>query len=80
MNEQGQSQPQADSEGITQQNVLCSYANANNIKAAMRNIITNLYLLIAQTHDYQGANTQQAITEEMYGSRSSAQLIPQDQN
>lgn len=35
----------------------------------LRAIISNLYMLIVQAHDYQGQGTQQAMTNEMYTHR-----------
>jgi hypothetical protein len=32
----------------------------------LRAIISNLYMLIVQAHDYQGQGTQQAMSAEMY--------------
>lgn len=32
----------------------------------LRSIISSLYMLIAQAHDYHGPNTQHAMTTEMY--------------
>lgn len=34
--------------------------------AHVRAIISNLYMLIVQAHDYQGPSTQQAMAAEMY--------------
>lgn len=36
------------------------------MKAQLRAIISNLYILIVQAHDYQGQGTQQAMSREMY--------------
>lgn len=41
-------------------------SQANNETAQLRAIISNLYMLIVQAHDYQGTGTQQAMQEEMY--------------
>ena len=42
-------------------------AGADNLAAQLRAIISNLYMLIVQAHDYQGPGTQQAMQGEMYG-------------
>lgn len=39
--------------------------NANQNIEHLRQIISNLYLLLCQAHDYQGANTQAAMTHEI---------------
>lgn len=41
---------------------------AKKYAAHLKAIISNLYLLIVQAHDYQGPNTQQAMTDEMQDS------------
>lgn len=38
----------------------------NDIAEHLRAIISNLYFLIAQAHDYQGPKTQEAIASEMW--------------
>lgn len=36
-----------------------------HLQVHLRQIISNLYMLIVQAHDYQGAGTQKALTDEM---------------
>lgn len=43
-------------------------AYTNYLEDQLKSIINNLYLLIAQTYEYHGANTAQAMTAEMYSS------------
>lgn len=39
--------------------------STDGIVAELRKIISNLFILIAQAHDYQGPGTQKAISDEM---------------
>jgi len=39
---------------------------ADNKLVHLRSIISNLYFLIVQAHDYHGAGTQRGLSEEMY--------------
>ena len=47
-------------------NHLTTQGMTNIDTAQLRAIISNLYMLIVQAHDYQGAGTQQAMQAEMY--------------
>lgn len=43
--------------------------------AQLRAVISNLYMLLVQTHDYQGPGTQQAMQGEMYDPRKYRSMI-----
>lgn len=48
-------------------------------EARLRSIITSLYLVMAQAHEYHGPQTQKAITNEMYASgRLVHPVVPSD--
>lgn len=40
-------------------------SHIDEIAEELRKIISNLFILVAQAHDYQGPGTQQAIADEM---------------